>query len=69
MGGPLGGGGFGMPDFKTLTQPRVHFSSVGSNFGSTFTIGTQGRKVAVYTTFIVFVFEIPTLSVDAICKR
>ena len=40
MGGPCGGGGFGMPDFKTLTQPRVHFSSVGSNFGSTFTIGT-----------------------------
>lgn len=40
MGGPRGGGGFGMPDFKTLTQPRVHFSSVGSNFGSTFTIGT-----------------------------
>ena len=40
MGGPQGGGGFGMPDFKTLTQPRVHFSSVGSNFGSTLTIGT-----------------------------
>ena len=22
MGGPRGGGGFGMPDFKTLTQPE-----------------------------------------------
>ena len=28
----------------------------------------QGRKVAVYKTFIVFVFEIPTLSVDVVLK-